>query len=242
MKRIYLYKIVNTLNGKVYIGQTVNTGRRWSDHKWLSKHKQEQYIHRAMNKYGIEKFEYVIIAVCRSSEDANDIEKTLIEQYRSRNQEFGYNIAPGGETPWNKGLSPEQQPMYGKHHSEESRKKISEGNIGKKMSPHTDEWKQKCTEWLTGRPVSEETGEKLSNSNKGLKRSEQTRKRISEYQSGKNLSSAQKMKISLSKRKFNDEQELEIFEASKTFSIKELAKIYSCSRPTIVKAIKKYRK
>jgi group I intron endonuclease len=179
MRKICLYKITNLLNDKVYVGQTINAGRRWSDHKWLSKKKPEQYIHRAMNKYGIKNFQFEVIAECKSSSDANETEKQLIIQYDSRNPEKGYNLAPGGETAWNTGLPAEQQPMYGKHHSEESRKKISESNIGK-LNPHTEEWKEKVSSVLIGHAVSDETKEKIRNSQINKCKSENTKKRMSD--------------------------------------------------------------
>jgi hypothetical protein len=51
-----------------------------------------------MAKYGVENFEFEIIATCRTQEDANEAEVLLIQQYDSRNKEKGYNIKPGGET------------------------------------------------------------------------------------------------------------------------------------------------
>ena len=92
----YLYLITNGKNGKVYVGQTINPNKRWNDHKRLALKKPLQYIHRAMAKYGIEDFTYEVIAVCKTQEDANETETTLIKQYDSRNKKKGYNLASGG--------------------------------------------------------------------------------------------------------------------------------------------------
>ncbi len=50
----YLYIITNKINNKIYIGQTVNTSKRWSWHKTSSKDEiPELAIGRAIKKYGI---------------------------------------------------------------------------------------------------------------------------------------------------------------------------------------------
>lgn len=165
MKKFYLYIVTNSINGKVYIGQTVNHKRRWKDHKWLALNKQEQYLHHAMRKYGIDKFTFEVIVTCNNQENANETEKILIEQYKSRDKQFGYNIAPGGDPAWNRGLPKEQQPMFGKHHSKESKLKSSISNTGKKKPKHTDEWKQRRSEEMMGHVVLDSTKQKISGEN-----------------------------------------------------------------------------
>ena len=94
----YLYKITDTLNNKVYIGQTVDNKKRWLQHKAYAKapEKTGQYIHRAMAKYGIENFTFEIIATALTQEDTNETESILIKQYDSRNKDRGYNLMIGG--------------------------------------------------------------------------------------------------------------------------------------------------
>lgn len=149
-----------------------------------------------MAKYGIDNFIYEVMAVCLTSEDANETEKILIEQYNSRNKDYGYNIAPGGNEVWNRGLSAEQQPMYGKHHSEESKQKISESNTGKVKPPHTNEWKQQCSEWLTNRLVTDETKQKIGNFSKNRIRNANEKERLKTLFKGKKHSEESKRKIS----------------------------------------------
>jgi group I intron endonuclease len=61
----YLYCITILINNKVYVGQSVDNKVRWRQHKYFSKNpgKSGQYIHRAMNKYGIENFKFDIVAI-----------------------------------------------------------------------------------------------------------------------------------------------------------------------------------
>ncbi len=94
----YLYRIFHEEKNKNYIGQTKDDKRRWKQHQYYANKlvKSSQYIHRAMKKYGIDKFEFEIIACCKTQKDANETEKILINQYDSRNKEKGYNIEMGG--------------------------------------------------------------------------------------------------------------------------------------------------
>lgn len=112
----YLYRIINQINGKIYIGQSINPDYRWYQHRsYASKeNKQKQYIHRAMAKYGIDNFIFEVIVSCLTQEDATEIENILISQYDSRNQELGYNLVTGAH--------------YGGH-SEETKEKQRQATI-----------------------------------------------------------------------------------------------------------------
>lgn len=93
----YLYRITNGINGKMYIGRTVNPNKRWKAHQRDSQRIiKPQYIHRAMEKYGIVNFTFEVIAQSLTQDDANWTEEQLIKQYDSRNHDKGYNLAPGG--------------------------------------------------------------------------------------------------------------------------------------------------
>src|SRR5271155_6217700 len=158
----YLYRITNTINGKVYIGQSNKETERWRQHKWFAKQETPlQYIHHAMAKYGISNFIYEVIATCKTPEDADELEILLINQYDSRNKENGYNISSGGDVSWNRGLPKEQQPMYGKKQSEYFIVRMTEVHAGK-AKPHTKEWSEKVSASLMGHNISEETIRKIS--------------------------------------------------------------------------------
>lgn len=79
-------------------------------------------------------------------------------------------------------------PMYGKHHSNKARRKISEANKGKEI---TNETRKKISEANKGREVSEKTRRKISEAKTGVKRgklSEEWKKNISEANKGKKMS------------------------------------------------------
>jgi len=95
-KIIYLYRITNTLNNKVYIGQTIDPNSRWRAHRKSSaSDKPRQVIHQAIKKYGNDVFEFDVIAASLNQDDADWMEENLIQQYNSL-APTGYNIEAGG--------------------------------------------------------------------------------------------------------------------------------------------------
>lgn len=95
-----LYKITNSINSKVYIGQATNVSKRWSDHRRAAENNRPvQPIHYAMIKYGLNNFVFDNIASCRSQDDANWLETELVSQYDSFiSNDKGYNATLGGMT------------------------------------------------------------------------------------------------------------------------------------------------
>ena len=65
-----IYKLTNTINDKVYIGQTVNFRARRSKHKnsWKPG-RPKTYLSRAINKYGWENFKVEILISDVPAED-----------------------------------------------------------------------------------------------------------------------------------------------------------------------------
>lgn len=127
-----IYKIENLINGKVYIGQSNDIKSRWNDHKRIakdkSKHGYNYPLYRAIRKYGIENFKFEIIEEC-SEEKLNEREIYYIGYYKSYiyfENSNGYNQTLGGEGTRGFGLNGDKNPMYGKHHSEITKQKISE--------------------------------------------------------------------------------------------------------------------
>ena len=91
-----IYKIVNLINGKVYIGQTVNFKQRLTTHIKTglgAETPTRNKLYPAMAEYGVENFSYEVLEVCKSSE-LNEREKFYIDFYDSCNN--GYNSTKGG--------------------------------------------------------------------------------------------------------------------------------------------------
>jgi group I intron endonuclease len=166
----YLYRITDLLNNKIYIGQAVNPNRRWVDHKWNSKQSEPiQYISRAMAKYGIENFIFEVISTCRTQEDTNEVEAILIEQYNSRDKQFGYNIKPGGNNAPHAEETKEKQrqatikqiaekghPAAGRIVTQETRDLMRKIRLENPIE-YTEETRQRMSDAHIGHTQSEET-------------------------------------------------------------------------------------
>lgn len=95
--RGFIYKITNNVNGKVYIGQTIQTIKeRFYQHcaTKCSNSVLNMAIHRAIKKYGKSNFTIEVIEEV-DKDSLNDREKFWIEYYNSYNN--GYNSTRGGQ-------------------------------------------------------------------------------------------------------------------------------------------------
>lgn len=117
-----IYKIENKVNGKIYIGQSVDVYRRLKKHIWDIKNENNQYLYRAFRKYGIENFTYELIEEC-PIEELNEKEKYYIKKFNSYvgyDNANGYNLNIGGGS--NIGWKP----------TEEYLKNLRDANLGGK--------------------------------------------------------------------------------------------------------------
>jgi group I intron endonuclease len=92
-KDMYIYKITNKLNNKIYIGKSTD-GRK---HKKLSYYGSGLLIGRAIEKYGIGNFTKEIIDECSNNDELCDRETYWILHYNSTDRLVGYNITAGGD-------------------------------------------------------------------------------------------------------------------------------------------------
>lgn len=95
--RGFIYKITNTINGKSYIGQTIqNVKERFYQHCATKCNKAvlDMAIHKAIKKYGKSNFTVEVIEEIDST-NLNDRERYWIKYYNSYNN--GYNSTKGGQ-------------------------------------------------------------------------------------------------------------------------------------------------
>lgn len=94
----FIYIIRNTINSKVYIGQTkVSVDIRWKEHLRHARY-GDQIINKAMKKYGVDKFYIETLEIC-SLDMLDEREMYYIALYDSTDKSKGYNVSIGGNTP-----------------------------------------------------------------------------------------------------------------------------------------------
>lgn len=142
MKKYCVYCHTNKINGKKYIGITSQKPQyRWKNGQG---YRNNEYFFRAIEKYGWHNFTHEILYTDLSKEDAECIEVKLIAEYKTTDNQNGYNIESGGNAT--------------KDVPKSTRKKISEALKG---HPCTTETKQKISEAQKGR-VSPKKGTKAT--------------------------------------------------------------------------------
>ena len=183
-----IYCIFNKSNGKIYVGQSVQLKTRISQHKSelnFNNH-SNKHLQSAWNKYGEDAFDFIIVEIC-DEEKLNDHEIWWINYFNSTNPDNGYNLESGGNSNY--------------HLSDETKQKISENRKGKCLGEdnpfygktHTLEVRKKISENQLGRKHSDETKNKMSKAHIGLNSGEK------HYNYGKPLSLDVKTKISENK-------------------------------------------
>lgn len=202
MKVTGVYKIVCLVNNKVYIGSSGRCAEeRIRKHKYKLRINKHANIHlqRAYNKYGVANFIFEIIEEC--SKDIHlEREQYYKEVYNSTNPKFGYDMCPVAGT------------TLGKKHSDEAKAKMSKNRKGKpswnkgiKLAESTkkklsDIFKKQFAEGRTvnfkGKTHSEETKKKIGDFNRGWNPSEEIRLKMSESHKGLIKSDETKKKLS----------------------------------------------
>lgn len=215
-----IYCYTNLINGKKYIGQTLREKDRISEHKRKSCKGSNLYFHNALRRYGYENFIYEILYkrdylnIEDASVDLDLWEIYYINKFNSTNHNNGYNKMNGGgiffTTELQKkivyGISGENNPFFGKHHTEEARKKMSIAHKGKplfrthpfKGKKLSEEHKRKIGETLKGRIISEECKKKIKETWTEEKRLKQSERMKGENHPlfGKHLTNESKQKLS----------------------------------------------
>ena len=152
-----IYQIVNTVNGKKYIGSSLDIPMRLSGHKCHLKKQvhHNKHLQNAWNKYGEENFIFNILIIC----DTENL--CLYEQMFIDKLEPEYNIALYAECP-----------SRGRIFSDESKLKMRTARLGK---PFSEQAKIKLLETMN----QPEIKEKMRLSHLGHKHTEEQKRKIS---------------------------------------------------------------
>lgn len=118
-----IYKITNTINQKVYIGQTIATLKtRWNSHVYESKRDKLNFpIYRAIRKYGVNNFIIEEIDFSNNIDELNLKETFHILKNKSNKPKYGYNCDTGGN---NKTVNDETKFRMKKPKSEKTKQKM----------------------------------------------------------------------------------------------------------------------
>ena len=96
-----IYCYTNTINGKVYVGQTINPITRYNAHKNSYQNSNDKeydsLLHRAFRKYGYENFQYeVLVQDIDDINLLNELEIYYIKKFNCQTPN-GYNVEAGGK-------------------------------------------------------------------------------------------------------------------------------------------------
>ena len=174
-----IYLITNLNNNKKYVGLTkFSITERFYQHV-----KRGFLLTEAIKKYGEDEFFIELIEEVDTAGRAYELEQYYIKEYNTK-VPYGYNLTDGGDGIFGWEVTEEYRQecservkqlhkekkvgMYGKNHSDETKRKMSVASKGKSKP------------WLIGRKLSPESIEKLRQINLGRVLSDETRKKISE--------------------------------------------------------------
>lgn len=187
----YIYKTTDLETGKIYVGQKKSP--KFLGLAYVGSGKIIRRIAKRCKESNIdlsERFSVELLEECSSQEELNDREIYWISAYNSHS-DCGYNLNDGGgggnhnlgktfQDRKEHDFSGENNPMYGKHHSEETKKKISNANSGKTFSDEINKSKGR-----KGKTLTEDHKNKIREANSGVEFSPEHKENISKSRVGK---------------------------------------------------------
>lgn len=156
-----IYKIINKVNGKYYVGSSNNICDmykcRWSSHIGLLKSNKHynDYLQRSWNKYGKNNFEFIVVEECNPKNLIKIEQKYLTIAFKEK--EKCYNLSFEATNPGKfpdyviqkmrnaqlgiknhmYGKRGKLSPLFGKHPTEEARKNMSKAQKDRKVNAKT---------------------------------------------------------------------------------------------------------
>jgi group I intron endonuclease len=179
-----IYKILNVVNQKFYVGSTNNTKVRFRQHRKLLRGNRHhsKHLQAAWNKYGEEKFVFVIVEEVPTTRSLQEIEEIYLMQHVG--QPYCYNTGRSADAPW-RNAPPEITPNFGKAVTQTQKDQISKAlkdfyaadyfNHPRVGKTHSEETKERIRAaklanptraWL-GKARSAETKEKIGDAQRG---------------------------------------------------------------------------
>lgn len=186
-----IYKIINVVNNKFYVGSTTNKKVRFRQHRNLLRGNRHhcKHLQASWNKYGEDKFEFVVVEIVSEGMSLQQVEDIYLLQHVG--QPMCYNSGYSSDAPW-RNAPPQATPNFGKVMAQQQKEKISEAlkefyaadyfnhpRVGKK---HTEETKLKIKQnraptagenhYRYGKTLSDETKAKIGAAQRGKPKAE----------------------------------------------------------------------
>jgi group I intron endonuclease len=251
-----IYKIINLVNDKFYVGSTINKKTRFRQHRRLLRQSRHhcKHLQAAWNLYGESKFTFEVVEFVDSSLDLAGVEDTYLAEHVGK--DHCYNSGYSSRAPW-RGAPAHVTPNYGNTMSQEQKTVLS--NYTKQQwldadprtgTQHSPETKAKISakvqvalsEGRGGKFIpSEETRRKMSEAlkgnqcAKGYKRTPEEIEKIRERAMGNQIwlgkSHSEESKLKMSKRI------LEVSTSTEFTSLSAALKHYTMTMPTLRRAL-----
>ncbi len=145
-----IYKIINAINNKFYVGSAVNYDKRKARHLWRLRRGDHanKHLQAAWNHYGADAFVFAVVEVVPDDADILAAENVWLHAHVGK--DYCYNIALDATAP-QLGMSGEKNAMWGKTfaHTKDAKARIGEASKNRIQS---DEEKVKRRETMRGVP------------------------------------------------------------------------------------------
>jgi group I intron endonuclease len=153
-----IYKIINVVNNKFYVGSAVDLKRRKTRHfseLRTGKH-NNRHLQAAWAKYGEQAFVFVVVEELPDGADLLAAENVWLKEHVGK--DYCYNLGVDATAPMT-GMGGELSPTWGYKHTEEAKAVIAAASVGRKQDAETIQRKVKH---LIGKPKSAEVRAKIS--------------------------------------------------------------------------------
>jgi len=155
-----IYKIINVINNKFYVGSAINFEKRKARHLWRLRRGDHanKHLQAAWQKYGEQAFVFATVQTVAENEDILAAENVWLFEHVGK--DYCYNIATDATAP-TRGWIGSKNPMWGKtfEHTEDAKQRIGAAS---KTRVQSEEEKQKRRLTMKGHVVRSSTRAKIS--------------------------------------------------------------------------------
>jgi group I intron endonuclease len=193
VKGQFIYKIVNTVNGKFYVGSTTNTRERFRTHRNRLRRNRHHapHLQAAWNKYGEAAFVFHVVEDVPAGASLQAAEDVWLSEHVGK--PYCYNAGLRSGAPW-RGGAKEDHPSFGRPKTDSEREAISKTlkdfyaedvtNHPRFGKTHSEETKERIRQAKLANPTTAWLGKE---------RSEETKAKISAAQAGKPKAAGRKV-------------------------------------------------